>query len=130
MERLVKQILFEVLFFILPCFVFTNFEKIFLPKIYMGILFNKLIFTKKICWGFSFVKKMVKKLIFRNINQKHEVLICFEALVFLSDCKAIFFQVLLFLFKILIFVKFFSYYGDQRRQKKRQPAKKNWSDRE
>jgi len=33
----------------------------------------------------------------------------------------------LFLFKILIFVKFFSYYGDQRRQKKRQPAKKNQS---
>ena len=55
---------------------------------------------------------------FRNINQKHEVLICFEALVFLSDCKAIIFQVLLFLFKILIFLNSFCIMGIRGDRKK------------
>lgn len=39
-QRLVGEICLRFFFFVLPCFVFTNFEKIFLPKIYMGISFQ------------------------------------------------------------------------------------------
>lgn len=39
-QKLNGEICLRFFFFILPCFVFTNFEKIYLPKIYMGISFQ------------------------------------------------------------------------------------------